>query len=397
MLTFVSERKFKKAIENGDVPVLRKILKAKPSYLGLYLRSSSWGGTPLHYAAYHNQPQVIEFLVKEMGVDPCKRDKQMATALHDACCRGSYEAAKVLIELGTDVSVRNNNHRPAADFCDSDRMKQLLREGANYQTKKLAAEKQQQEEAAQWCNFINHISTGNLESLKNILQQYPHFSNLEVQNKDSSSWSGGILHFAAYHNQPQVIEFFVKKIGIDVDKRDRDYLSTALHDACQRNAYEAAQMLIKLGSDIDAKNHKEKAAIDYCSSTPMKELIINAGKTALPPLKIAAADDCLPPSTGGEVWHANGEVEIIRESRLPGSNYKITDIFNFKSRYWKSITKDLSDNSLVQETKFFDELPDKSIIHEAREKFNRDFGGKIESGAVDSRQMRNKLGKSHDL
>src|SRR6267154_4527861 len=65
--------------------------------------------TSLHYAAFWGLHSVVEFLIVEHSQDVCSRDStDSETPLHLASQNGHVEAACKLLELGADMTARNN-------------------------------------------------------------------------------------------------------------------------------------------------------------------------------------------------------------------------------------------------------------------------------------------------
>jgi len=394
MVTFVSKSRIVKAIREENIKLLKNMLKSKPKYSSMEYSSDPWGdswsGTILHMAAYYNKPEVIKFFVEKKYIDVNERGEDLGTALHEACYRNAYEAAEMLIDMGVDVTIEDFDGGSALDNCKTKKMKNLLKDAAIEKKKKeVKAEKNREFELAKK-KFTNAIATNDIKALDSNLKKYPELS--KVYYRWSGSWSGTIVHLAAYYNNSKVIKFLVEEEYIDVNERDKN-LGTALHDACSRNAYEAAEILIDMGADITIENVNGDGALDMCNHDKIRELI----KDALSNKPIKKRHVLKDPQVISEdneevvaVWKANGDSEIIHEHRIPNSNYKITDIFNFKSRYWKSITQDIANNGVVQETKFFDEIPDKTLLHEACDILNSKFGGKVKNSTINFAPMQGK-------
>ena len=87
----------------------------------------------LEYRRFCNQPQVVEFLVEEKGVD-IDRQKGISslwTALHHACNSGAYEAAKMLLQLGADPRLKTDGGNTPLDKCKTDKLRDLLKLSIN--------------------------------------------------------------------------------------------------------------------------------------------------------------------------------------------------------------------------------------------------------------------------
>ena len=63
-----------------------------------------FGGTPLHFAANKNHPQIIEYLIKQgASVDPLNYLNR--TPLYEASFNGGTSSVKVLLDSGADFKI----------------------------------------------------------------------------------------------------------------------------------------------------------------------------------------------------------------------------------------------------------------------------------------------------
>lgn len=97
----------------------------------LICRLSSSEDTLLHWAAQLSLTEHLRFLLRDLSLDIDCRDVSGNTPLMAACAAGQLEATVLLIELGADVNVTNNQGETALHFiwrfCDGDAI-QLLQE-----------------------------------------------------------------------------------------------------------------------------------------------------------------------------------------------------------------------------------------------------------------------------
>ncbi|MBI3442053.1 MAG: ankyrin repeat domain-containing protein [Proteobacteria bacterium] len=134
MAIFVSGKSIVlKAIKEGDVSLLRAILKEQPEWLEKKFHVGFIGmfdGFILDMAAYYNQPKVIEFLVTEKKVDINRQNGVSCqwSALHLACRNDSYEAAEMLVKLGANVGAKASHDTTPLALCSSGPCKERLRE-----------------------------------------------------------------------------------------------------------------------------------------------------------------------------------------------------------------------------------------------------------------------------
>lgn len=86
------------AAENGDVNVLKEILRSQP---GLVHAQDSDGYTPLHRAAYGNHLAAICYLLSA-GAKVTTKTHMGWTPLHSACNWNNYKVAARLLAAGAD-------------------------------------------------------------------------------------------------------------------------------------------------------------------------------------------------------------------------------------------------------------------------------------------------------
>jgi len=90
------------AAEKGDLAAVRRLLGQGAK---VKARNKSSGRTPLHAAAYRDNKEVVELLIKN-GADVNTRDKTGDTPLHLAAGEGNKAVAELLITNGADVNAR---------------------------------------------------------------------------------------------------------------------------------------------------------------------------------------------------------------------------------------------------------------------------------------------------
>jgi ankyrin repeat protein len=130
----------------GDVPQLRKLLKANPALAHAF---SADGFTALHLAAFFAQPEAAEELLHQgadanavtknsmkvavvnsaaasgradlvkrvlrAGADPNARQQMGYTALHAAAAHDNVEMAQALLDAGADPSLKSDDGQTAAE------------------------------------------------------------------------------------------------------------------------------------------------------------------------------------------------------------------------------------------------------------------------------------------
>jgi uncharacterized protein len=104
------------AVKEGDLELLRRLLEHNPGLANARSETDPRGTYPLHVAAEFGQASAAELLL-EHGADITRLDAEKdATALSWAAFFGRPEAARVLLNAGSDPRHRNK-HGPTALDC----------------------------------------------------------------------------------------------------------------------------------------------------------------------------------------------------------------------------------------------------------------------------------------
>ena len=273
--------------------------------------------------------------------------------------------------------------------------------------------------------LANIIKSGDLESLKKIADKkyspetfgdnvFVIFQKTKLIYHEfewGSYYSGTALHYAAYCNKPEIIEFLVKEKKLDVNLRASDNrLYYPIHCAARNDSFEAIKKLVELGADINKKDRYDYTPFDLSSSIDIKDFfnpgykekkakqdLENAIKLEREELAAKAKQELEEAEkakikTSG-LWNSSNPEVIIHEYEEPNTPYRITNIFNFRARERTVITKDLESGSIAQTIVFFDDLRDKRVIYEAADKLNSEFNGNIKKADIDLAPMRDKITK----
>lgn len=193
------------AVEDGDLARLQELIAAGEDLTA----QDIYGGTALHLAARRDNIDAARLLI-EAGTDvnlPVSASQQ--TALHIAAFGGGVEVAVLLIEAGANIEARNpGGETPLHTAIAADQAnvtKLLIEAGAN------------------------------------------------IEARNASAFTP--LFYAAGGNAVGAIELLVAE-GADIDaKRTIGY--TALHYATYNGRVDALRKLIQLGADVNGAPHTE--------------------------------------------------------------------------------------------------------------------------------------------
>lgn len=205
-------------------------------------------------------------------------------------------------------------------------------------------------------DFVNGIRSGRVDYLRIFLNLHP-----EMLEK-SFSWDGGrgaAIACAAQHNQTEVIRFLVEEKGVDVNFNDVSGWRP-LHDAAYAKSYEAAALLLSLGADPAIKRDDGRDTVEFCQSDEVQALIDPSYEEKRRAERIAGTWSCATPK------------EVKHTYEMPDEGYRLTDVFNFETRHFRSIVE--SSRGVSHTIRFFDEIPDRTILHQAFQKL-KELGG----------------------
>lgn len=127
----MSSQVFLNALQNGDFDILRASFRLHPGWLTMQISWDKGGklsGTPLHYAAFSGNAQLVTFLVNE-----CKQDvnythgvKSNWAPIHHAAAGDSLVAIKTLLDLGADPCLIDVNGRAPLDLAKEEGVQAML-------------------------------------------------------------------------------------------------------------------------------------------------------------------------------------------------------------------------------------------------------------------------------
>ncbi len=207
------------AAAQGDVEGVKALLKKDPNLINAVASNDGWSA--MHWAAYMNHPDVIKVLI-ENGTNVNIREQKLneATPLFWAVYRGNINAAKLLIENGADVKFKMKNGG----------------------------------------SLLHNSRT--LEAAQLLVA-----NGADVNAKDDNGMTP--LHYIADPRGIQGLLFH--KNGVNARTLKADFEKH--RGAAEKITAEIAELLIKNGADINAKDEKGHTPLSLAKAAKNKALI----------------------------------------------------------------------------------------------------------------------------
>jgi ankyrin repeat protein/mono/diheme cytochrome c family protein len=288
------------AIRNGDAQAISRLLG---NGADVNARDAE-GNTPLILASFYASPQCVALLI-DKHADVNAANKAGATPLiRAATC---YEKSRLLVTAGANVRVRtalgNTPLILAARRAGNSRTVQLLlQRGAN------ATERND----AGIGPVLSGAASGDVGTVRFLLDAGAQADDFPRWNPPSAAAGAAgmrtALMWAAYHNNVRMIRLLLQR---GANPNQSTYFGNPLSHACWSDSFEAAELLIAHGANVNARD----AVADF---TPLHWA---AGTESSRPhlVKLLLANSADPNAAGGEPVGAFGLVpqtpRLIAEKR----------------------------------------------------------------------------------
>lgn len=232
-----------KAIRDGDVPTVRGLIEAGAD---VNARDAE-GNTPLILASFYAGPQTVALLL-EKGADVNLANRAGVTALVRAAT--DFEKARLLLDAGAKVSVRT------AEF-DNTPLILAARRAGNARTVKLLLARgadANEHNSAGVSPVLAGAASGDMETVQLLLDAGANADDFPKAKELFAAVKAGLrtpMMWAAYYNDARMVRLLLNH-GADPNRST--YFGTPLTQACWNDGFEAAELLIDSGADVNFRD-----------------------------------------------------------------------------------------------------------------------------------------------
>ncbi|NXE99672.1 ANR16 protein, partial [Menura novaehollandiae] len=314
-------RRLLRLVQEGRLDLLRDEVQLDDIPEARSWRWGRLGDSLLHHAARFGHRDVLEFLVREIGMDIEVANGDYKRPIHEAASMGHRECVSFLLERGASVDcLKKADWTPLMMACtrrNLEVIKALVEHGANPLLKNKdgwncfhIASREGHPEVLQ---YLLDVSPGSWDTESTIGRSPLHtaaannsvlafVSSPRCQYQPDSRDKCGVtpfmdaiqnghvgiarlllekhqacptavdalgaqaLHRAAVTGQDGAIQFLVSELGVDVNGRATSLQLPALHYAAKEGHTDTIQTLLSLGADVQAKDGKGRSALHAASA-----------------------------------------------------------------------------------------------------------------------------------
>ncbi|KAH8428032.1 ankyrin repeat domain-containing protein [Aspergillus melleus] len=190
-------------------------------------------------------------MLLKYGADPCARDKNGRTALHQIRSYDDCEQViSVLVQAGADINAADDDgETPLISVAKAQRLDVglLIRNGADPNIQDLDGN-----------TALHHICSSWLPDYKH-LQEWLTFADPTIKNNAGNTCIYNLRYGNGGQGRLDSILLFIEK-GLDLESRN-DQGRTVLHAAVQHGQFELVQTLLRFGAKVDATDYQKKSVL----------------------------------------------------------------------------------------------------------------------------------------
>ncbi|XP_062299637.1 ankyrin repeat domain-containing protein 16 [Scomber scombrus] len=275
------------------------------------------GDTLLHYAARHGHLDIVEYLIKRVGMDVDVYNNDYKRPLHEAasmshqscvsyllqegakvdslkkadwtplmmaCTRRNLEVIQEVLSHGADPGLRNkdgwNSFHIACREGDPVVIQHLLLNAADvWRTESTTRRTPLHTAAMHGCEEVVRIlldrcgytpdtrdSCGVTPFMDAVRNGHVSVARLLLEKHKASPTAADVLgvqpvHQVAVTSQDEALRFLVKELNLDVNQRATAIQLTALHYAAKEGHTSTIKTLLELGADLHVRDTKGRSAL----------------------------------------------------------------------------------------------------------------------------------------
>lgn len=167
----------------------------------------------------------------------------------------------------------------------------------------------------------------------------------------SCSYGQTPMYMAIAQDNYDIVEMMLDK-GAALNPTSR---APVLHDAARQGKGDIVRLLISRGADVEATDGYMRTAADVADDYYPK--VAAFIRSHLPPKKV-------PEVIPG--WHLTGPEEISHVAEKAAIGCRVTEIFNFHSRIYTHLTRDMKTGAQSESSMGFDDMLDSRLLDDAR-------------------------------
>lgn len=299
--------------------------------------------SPLSWATMMGHAKAAELLL-QLGADVNVRQEDGGTPLHIAASLGRAEIAELLIKEGADVNAKNRGGGvPATGLHVPWEMLKFMIGMFDIELK----QKEVKAGRAKIAEMLNVDLSSKPQGVANDIREAVFIGDLKVVkraiadgtdvNARNPQSGDPLLFTAALMGHTEIVAFLLEK-GADINARNRDD-NTALHAAAFLGRAEAAELLLKHGVNVHIRNNHggtamDNATLDWDTTQAILNIIqvievnkaeVLAGRAKIVRLLTVHAKNV--PQSKHNLWKASagGDLSAIKTALENGSDLNALD------------------------------------------------------------------------
>ncbi|XP_042367062.1 ankyrin repeat domain-containing protein 16 [Plectropomus leopardus] len=253
-----------KLTQEGQLSSMETLIPLEDSAAVQTVRSKHFGrsgDTMLHYAARKGHLDIVEYLIKRLGMDVDVYNNDYKRPLHEAASMSHRACVSYLLQAGAQVdSLKKADWTPLMMACTRrhlDVIQELLSHGADPALKNKDG----------WNSFHIACREGDPLIVQHLLHLAPDVWGTESKTRRTP------LHTAAMHGCEEVVQILLERCGYTPDSTDSCGV-TPFMDAVRNGHISVARLLLE-------KHQASPTAADTIGAQPVHQVAVTGQEEAL--------------------------------------------------------------------------------------------------------------------